>query len=73
MFISPTLAKTVTSRWIAQTFTRFYLWIRRARGMKCRDCGMEIPVAVIVEFTLNGCPMPECTGKKLDLIKEDYA
>jgi hypothetical protein len=69
MFVSPTLAKTATSRWIAQTFTRFYLRIKGARGMKCRDCGMEIPVVVIVEFTLNGCPMPECMGRKLDLIK----
>jgi hypothetical protein len=59
--------KYSTSNWIAATFVKLVLLIRRGNGLKCRACGLEVPVPDVVRFTEDGCLA--CGCKKLGVIK----
>jgi len=59
--------KYSTSNWIARAFVKAVLLIKRANGLKCRDCGLEVPTQDVVRFVEDGCL--SCGCKKLGVIQ----
>jgi hypothetical protein len=47
-------------------FIRAFMFIKRARGIRCRDCGLEIPPIAVIDFVNGGC---SCGSHKLELIR----
>jgi Zn finger protein HypA/HybF involved in hydrogenase expression len=60
--------KRSTARWVAATFVKIYLRIKRAQGLQCRGCDMEIHPMGAFDFVTSGCPV--CGSSKLSLKQE---
>jgi len=56
----------IAANWVIVRFLRFYMWIKRARGIACRNCNMEIAPELARALVENGCI--QCGSHKLKLI-----
>jgi len=54
--------------WMGARFVLLLLWIKGARGVRCRDCGLQIAPIQVADFVSKGCP--DCHGVKLELVHE---
>lgn len=57
-----TIAKQAVVLW----FIRGFMFVTRARGLRCRSCGLEVSPAAVMVFVDSGC---SCGGHKLELVK----
>jgi len=53
--------------WFIRKFARFWLWIKHADTIVCRDCGQEVQVEMLLSFVDAGCL--NCGGTKLKAVK----
>lgn len=56
----------IAANWVIVRFLRFYMWIKRARGIACRGCGMPIAPELARALVEDGCI--KCQSRKLTLI-----
>jgi Zn finger protein HypA/HybF involved in hydrogenase expression len=57
--------RMVSTSWFVLAFVRVLLWIKRAQGLRCRSCGLEIVPQAVGEFVVSGCPA--CRSEKLEV------
>jgi len=54
--------------WMGARFVELLLWVKGARGIRCRDCGLLIAPLRVADFVSRGCP--DCDGVKLELVHD---